>query len=70
MRAHVGDRIVAHSHKVGTTDRVGHIVGIRDPAGEPPFLVEWDDRPGSHLFFPGSDVEIKQEQTDISREGE
>jgi hypothetical protein len=70
MRAHVGDKIVTHGHKVGTSERVGHIVEVRGPSGEPPFLVEWDGTPGSHLFFPGSDAEIKPERTDSSPEGE
>lgn len=58
MRAQVGDKLVIRGHKVGEHERVGRIVEVRGSDGQAPWLVEWDDAEGQHLFWPGSDAEV------------
>jgi hypothetical protein len=58
MKAHVGDRVVIKGHSIGTHQRTGRVLEVRGSQGEAPYVVEWDDAEGEHLFFPGSDAEI------------
>lgn len=58
MKAQVGDKLVIRGHKVGEHERVGRIVEVRGADGEAPWVVEWDDSEGQHLFWPGSDAEV------------
>ena len=58
MQAHNGDHITVGSRRVGQPDRHGVIVDVRGTDGQPPYMVVWDDRPGEHLVFPGSDASI------------
>jgi hypothetical protein len=58
MRAEKGNRIVVRGRKVGDTGRSGVIVDVRGSGGSPPYLVRWDNDPGEHLIYPGSDALI------------
>ncbi len=58
MRAETGDQILVHGRKVGDPERSGVIIDVRGDDGSPPFVVRWDDDPGEHLIFPGSDAVI------------
>jgi len=58
MKAKAGDKLVIKGHHVGEPERDGEIVEVRGPDGSPPWLVRWDDEPGEHLFFPGTDAEV------------
>jgi len=59
MQAKTGDRILIHGQRVGEPDRKGIILDVRGADGAPPYVVEWSDREGEHLFFPGPDAVIK-----------
>jgi hypothetical protein len=59
MQAEIGNRIVVRGRKVGTPTRCGVVVAIRGQAGNPPFVVRWDDTEGEHLYYPGSDAIIE-----------
>jgi hypothetical protein len=58
MQAAVGDRLHIHGHNVGVPDRMGEIVEVRGKAGEPPYLVRFDDG-HTGLVFPGPDAVIE-----------
>jgi hypothetical protein len=58
MKAHVGDRVVIKGHTVGAHQRTGQVLEVRGRDGSAPYVVEWDDAEGEHLFFPGSDAEV------------
>jgi hypothetical protein len=49
MRARVGDWLIPD----GDPDRIGLVIGLRNPDGSPPFVVKW--LTGGHiaLVFPG-----------------
>jgi hypothetical protein len=59
MRASIGDKLVIKRHHLGEHERVGIVRGIHGADGHPPWVVEWSDRPGEHIFFPGPDAEIE-----------
>jgi hypothetical protein len=59
MQAAIGDRLRVHGSVVGRSDRTGEIVEIRGTAGEPPYLVRFDDGHTS-LMFPGPDAVIER----------
>jgi len=58
MQAAVGDRLHIHGHNVGAGDRMGEIVEVRGKAGEPPYLVRFDDG-HTGLVFPGPDAVVE-----------
>lgn len=60
MQAKTGDRILVHGRKVGAPEREGRIIDVRGKDGSPPYLVKWNDDPGEHLFFPGTDAVIEK----------
>jgi hypothetical protein len=59
MRAHIGDRLVIHGHRIGEPERDGEILEVRGAGGEPPYLVRWSDDGHEGLVFPGSDAYIQ-----------
>ena len=59
MNARVGNRIIGDSHRVGTPRRDGIIKEVRGDNRAPPYVVQWNDRDGEHLFFPTSDAHIE-----------
>jgi hypothetical protein len=67
MKAHAGDRLVIKGHHVGEHDRVGRIVEVQGKDGNAPFVVEWDDIEGQHMFWPGSDAVVVHPGPDQSR---
>jgi Domain of unknown function (DUF1918) len=59
MEATVGDRLHIHGHNVGDPGRTGEIVEVRGSAGEPPYLVRFDDG-HTRLVFPGPDAVVER----------
>jgi hypothetical protein len=59
MKAHTGDEIIIKAHHVGGRDRTAIILEVHGDDDSPPYLVEWADAPGEHLFWPGLDAEIR-----------
>lgn len=59
MQAKVGDRIVIKGHHLGEPDRDCEIIEVRGRAGEPPYVVRWDDDGHEGLFYPGSDAFVQ-----------
>lgn len=59
MKAHVGDRLVVHGHRVGEPDRDAEILEVRGSDGTPPYRVRWSDDGHEALVFPGSDAYIQ-----------
>jgi hypothetical protein len=59
MHAAIGDRIVVPSHKVGTPQRTGEVLGV-GPEGGPPYRVRWDDTRHEALFFPSADAYVER----------
>jgi Domain of unknown function (DUF1918) len=58
MQAAVGDRLHIHGHAVGDPDKMGEIVEVHGKAGEPPYVVRFDDG-HTGLIFPGPDAVIE-----------
>jgi Domain of unknown function (DUF1918) len=59
MQASVGDRIVIRGHRIGEPDRDCKVVEVRNPNGEPPYVVRWEDSEHESLFFPGPDAVVQ-----------
>lgn len=57
MHAHVGDRLVIESGKVGNPARRGEVIEVRGPDGTPPYVVKWEDG-HEGLTYPGPDAHI------------
>jgi hypothetical protein len=64
MKAQVGDKLLVHGNRVGWPDRLGEIVEVRGPDGDPPYVVRWEPEGPEGLVFPGPDavVEPRQQQ--------
>jgi hypothetical protein len=60
MDVRTGDEIVVKGHHVGDRDRIGVVRGVRGAGGGPPYVIEWSDRPGEHLYWPGNDAEVHE----------
>jgi Domain of unknown function (DUF1918) len=58
MQAKVGDRLHVHGKTVGQADRLGQILEVHGSAGEPPYLVRFEDG-HTCLVFPGPDAVIE-----------
>ena len=58
MRAAIGDRLHIRGNCVGTPDKIGEIVEVKGKAGEPPYLVRFDDG-HTGLVFPGPDAVVE-----------
>lgn len=58
MQAAVGDRLHIHGHNVGDPDKMGEIIEVHGKAGEPPYVVRFDDG-HTGLVFPGPDAVIE-----------
>jgi Domain of unknown function (DUF1918) len=58
MQAAVGDRLHIRGNCVGHPDKCGEIVEVHGKAGEPPYLVRFDDG-HTGLVFPGPDAVIE-----------
>ena len=57
MKATVGETLILKSHHVGEPDRTAEILEVRGAAGDPPFLVRFDDG-HEGLVFPGPDAVV------------
>ena len=64
MRAVAGDKVVIRGHRIGSVPKWGLIVEVRGENGAPPYLVQWENDPHEHLFFPGSDADIEPASED------
>ena len=58
MQAAIGDRLHIRGNCVGTPDKCGEIVEVHGKAGEPPYLVRFDDG-HTGLVFPGPDAMVE-----------
>jgi hypothetical protein len=58
MHAKVGDRLHVHAKVVGQADRMGQILEVHGSAGEPPYLVRFEDG-HTCLVFPGPDAVVE-----------
>jgi hypothetical protein len=58
MQAAIGDRLCIRGSSVGTPDKIGEIVEVKGKAGEPPYLVRFDDG-HTGLVFPGPDAVVE-----------
>ena len=58
MQATIGDRLHIRGNCVGTPDKCGEIVEVHGKAGEPPYLVRFDDG-HTGLVFPGPDALVE-----------
>jgi len=58
MQATVGDMLRIHGHNVGDPDKTGEIVEVHGHAGEPPYVVRFDDG-HTGLVFPGPDAVVE-----------
>jgi len=60
MKASVGDMLVVRGHHEGEPDRKGEIIEVHGAAGDPPFVVRWDDSAHEVLVFPGPDATVEK----------
>jgi hypothetical protein len=58
MQAAIGDRLHIRGNCVGHPDKCGEIVEVHGKAGEPPYLVKFDDG-HTGLVFPGPDAVVE-----------
>jgi hypothetical protein len=58
MQAAIGDRLHIRGNCVGHPDKCGEIVEVHGKAGEPPYLVRFDDG-HTGLVFPGPDAVLE-----------
>ncbi|MGZ4707877.1 MAG: DUF1918 domain-containing protein [Acidimicrobiales bacterium] len=68
MEAQAGDKLVVKGHRVGDHDRIGTIHEVRGDQGSAPYVVEWDDQPGEHVIWPGSDAAIEHVVAEVQSE--
>jgi hypothetical protein len=61
MKAVVGDHIVVRSQHTGQTHRLGEIVEVHGPDGDPPYVVQWDNIDHPVLVVPGPDALIQHD---------
>ena len=59
MHACVGDRIIIRGHRVGEPDRDCEVIEVRDPDGDPPYMVRWEESGHETLLFPGPDAVVE-----------
>jgi hypothetical protein len=63
MHAQVGDRLVVEGTHQGDHRRIGVILELRHPDGEPPYVVRWLDDGHEALVFPGPDARVEHHGT-------
>jgi ribosomal protein L4 len=57
-RAHVGDLVVVHGHRLGESSRTGEILEVLGAAEHEHYRVQWEDGHES-VFTRGSDALIR-----------
>jgi hypothetical protein len=57
VKASVGDHITVPGVHVGDAARCGEVVEVKGPAGEPPYVVRWDDGHEA-VFVPAAGVRV------------
>ena len=58
MRAEVGKWLVIRSSHLDVPVRLGRIVEISHPDGEPPYVVRWSGDEHTSVVFPGPDAVV------------
>jgi len=66
MQAAIGDRLLIRGNCVGHPDKCGEIVEVHGKAGEPPYLVRFDDG-HTGLVFPGPDALVEAKARGTAR---
>jgi hypothetical protein len=61
VQAQVGDHLVIGGRHVGDHQQMAEVLEIHGAAGEPPYLVRWEDGRVA-TYFPGSDAVIEHVQ--------
>jgi hypothetical protein len=61
VQAEVGKYLVIRSSHLDVPVRVGRIVEISHPDGEPPYVVRWSDDDHTSVVFPGPDAVVMDE---------
>jgi hypothetical protein len=59
MNAQRGDRIILERSHLGEPQRVGIVIAVAHPDGEPPYEVRWLDDGRTSLIFPGAEARIE-----------
>jgi hypothetical protein len=59
MKAKVGDRLIMLGTHVGDAHRVGIIIELRNPEGDPPYVVKWLDTGHEAFVYPGTDARVE-----------
>jgi hypothetical protein len=59
MIAHVGDRITLEGTHFGDARRVGVVLAVARPDGNPPYQVRWLDDGRTTLIFPGAEAHVE-----------
>jgi hypothetical protein len=59
QRAHPGDLIEIHGHRVGETARLAEILEVLGEPGHEHYRVRWDDDRET-IFYPSSDARIRK----------
>lgn len=67
-KAKVGDRIIIESERVGTRDRTGEILEIRNSPLGPDYRVRWDDGHESEIRPKGGSARIVRPKSAASRD--
>jgi hypothetical protein len=57
MDAHVGDRIIVESNKVGGARKTGEVLEVIDGAGGRHYRIRWEDGHET-VMFPSSDATV------------
>jgi hypothetical protein len=65
MIAHIGDRLVIEGTRLGTARRIGIVVAVAHPDGDPPYQVRWLDDGRTTLIFPGAEARIEAALVDV-----
>jgi hypothetical protein len=55
MDAHIGDRILVESRKVGSGRKMGEVVEVIQGGGGPHYRIRWDDGHES-IVYPSTDA--------------
>ncbi len=61
MHAEVGKWVVIRGRHLDVPARVGQIVEIPHPNGEPPYVVRWSGDEHTSVVFPGPDAVVMDE---------
>lgn len=66
MKAEVGDRLVVRGRHLDEATRVGEIVEVHGPDGEPPYVVRWEGETQTAVVVPGPDGHVERRRADAA----